>query len=47
LLDDSDDSDANTNAHNNLLGHLSDTSIKADNNNSKTKAGVAHDRALE
>jgi hypothetical protein len=45
LYNNSDDGDADTD--DGLLGHLSDTSIKTDDNNSKTKAGVAHDQALE
>jgi hypothetical protein len=45
LYDNSDDSDAN--ANDGLLGHLSNTSIKADNNNSETEADVAHNQALE
>jgi hypothetical protein len=49
LLNDGDDSDAdvNTNVNDGLLGHLLDTSIKADNNNSKIKADVAYNCALE
>jgi hypothetical protein len=45
LFNNGDDSDGD--ANDSLLGYLSDISIKADNNNSKTKAGVAYNQALE
>jgi hypothetical protein len=45
LHDDGDDGDAD--ADDGLLGHLSDTSIEADDDDSETEAGVAHDRASE
>jgi hypothetical protein len=47
LSNDGNNSDADTNANNSLLGYLLNTNIKADNNNSKTEAGVAHNRALK
>jgi hypothetical protein len=45
LPDNGDNSNDNTN--NSLLGHLLNTSIKADDNNSETKTGVAYNQALE
>jgi hypothetical protein len=45
LSNNSDNSNANTN--NGLLGHLLNTSIKEDDDNSETKAGMAHNQALE
>jgi hypothetical protein len=51
LFNNSDNSNADANADINtddgLLGHLLNIRIKVDDNDSKTKAGMAYNRALK